>query len=231
MNYVIENRHPTPLGKRCATTPHRSVESQAVCWLFRPYSGYNIAVGSPVRVLNIHERELPVSAERVGALIDSLSSREDALWPRQSWPRMAFDRPLSVGAVGGHGPVRYFVEAYTPGRSIRFCFTGPRGFDGYHEFAVLSLSAQSCVLRHTLEMTTRGPAVLSWPIAFRPMHDALLEDSLALAQASLGQPPRVQKWSAWVRVVRCLVSKGKSRAQVSPKPPLVRTATGQPGRL
>ncbi|UNO43730.1 DUF2867 domain-containing protein [Streptomyces sp. MST-110588] len=38
---------------------------------------------------------------------------------------MRFDRPLGVGAYGGHGPVRYRVSAYDPGRRIRFDFTSP----------------------------------------------------------------------------------------------------------
>jgi hypothetical protein len=80
-----------------------------------------------MKVINVHERELQADLEKVGALIDSLSSLEDALWPISSWPRMEFDLPLSVGATGGHGPVRYFVESYTPSQAIRFRFTGPKG--------------------------------------------------------------------------------------------------------
>jgi len=166
-----------------------------------------------VKILNIHERALPAPPERVGALIDSLSSRADRLWPGESWPRMKFDRPLGVGAAGGHGPVRYFVEAFAPGRSIRFRFTGPRGFDGYHGYEIVDLGARGCLLRHTLEMTTSGTASLSWPIIFCPMHDALLEDSLALAEASLGQPPRIRKWTVWVKVLRWLISGGRLPAQ------------------
>lgn len=173
-----------------------------------------------MRIVNIHERELPVSSTRAGVLIDSLSSREDALWPKQSWPRMEFDRQLSVGAVGGHGPIRYFVEAYAPGQSITFRFTRPKGFNGYHGYEIVESSAQSCVLRHTLEMVTHGAAIVSWPIVFRPMHDALIEDSLALAQVSLGQVPHVQQWSTWVRVLRWMVSKGRARAQVMSSPSL-----------
>ncbi len=169
-----------------------------------------------MNVLNIHERKLNVPAARVGALIDSLSSRADALWPKQTWPRMEFDRILSVGAVGGHGPVRYFVEEFTSGRSIKFRFTGPRGFNGYHGYGVLNSSVQSCILRHTLEMATQGPAIIFWPLVFRPLHDALLEDSLGWAQASLGEFPHVQKWSMWVKVLRWCVSNGRSRLQVTP---------------
>lgn len=169
-----------------------------------------------MKVVNIHERELLAPLERAGALIDTLSSQEDALWPGGNWPRMEFDRPLQVGAVGGHGPIHYFVEAYTPGRSIRFQFTGPIGFDGHHGYEVVSITEQRCVLRHAIEMLAHGPAVVSWPVFYRPLHDALLEDSLALAQASLGETPLIRKWSLWVRFLRWIASKSRSRAQATP---------------
>ena len=62
-----------------------------------------------MEVLNIHEREIDATYEQVGALIDSLSSEEDCLWPNHSWPRMKFDRPLGIGADGGHirGQISY----------------------------------------------------------------------------------------------------------------------------
>jgi len=63
-----------------------------------------------MKVLNIHERELSATYEQVGALIDSLSSQEDCLWPNHSWPCMKFDRPLGIEADGGHGPIGFFVE-------------------------------------------------------------------------------------------------------------------------
>jgi hypothetical protein len=67
-------------------------------------------------VVNVHERMLDASITEIGKLIDTLASAEDKLWPRDRWPAMKFDRPLSVGAVGGHGPIRYTVESYQPGR-------------------------------------------------------------------------------------------------------------------
>lgn len=169
-----------------------------------------------MEILNIHERELEMDPVRIGALIDSLSSKEDRLWPRHVWPRMAFDRPLGVGATGGHGPIRYFVEEYTPGQSIRFRFTGPKGFDGFHGFEIVSDPEQRVTLRHTLKMSAHGRALLSWPLVFRPMHDALIEDSLAVAQASLGLAPTIQAWSLWVKILRCVVSGGRARPQATP---------------
>jgi hypothetical protein len=175
-----------------------------------------------MHVRNVHERRFPTTG-LVGSLIDSLASEQDALWPTDSWPRMKFDRPLQVGAVGGHGPIRYVVEAYHPQESIRFRFTGPRGFDGTHGYEVDASDAETVVLRHTLEMTTRGPAVLSWPLMFRPLHDALIEDSLATAEASLGYPPTLQPWSRWVRFVRWVMSRGRARLQVTPSRRMQRT--------
>ena len=169
-----------------------------------------------MEVLNVHERVLESEPVQVGELLDSLSSQEDRLWPRHTWPRMEFDRPLGVGATGGHGPIKYFVEEYTPGRSIKFRFTGPEGFDGFHGYEIISTSKKSTILRHTLKMNTKGLAVLSWPLVYRPLHDALLEDSLATAQVSLGLDPQIQTWSFWVRVLRWFVSGGKARSQVTP---------------
>jgi hypothetical protein len=180
-----------------------------------------------LKVRNVHERELRASSQQVGALIDSLSSRDDAMWPKQSWPRMALDRPLGTGAVGGHGPVRYVVEAYAPGQSIRFGFTGPRGFDGHHGLEIVPRTATHCVLRHTILMTTRGAALVMWPLVFRPLHDALLEDALAVAQASLGQTPLVRPWSLWVKVLRWLVSRGRTSPQFTPEPALQQPASAR----
>jgi hypothetical protein len=182
-----------------------------------------------MKVLNVHERELQAGPDRVGALVDSLASRDDVLWPKHAWPRMEFDRALSVGARGGHGPIRYFVEAYVPGESIKFRFTGPKGFDGFHGYERIKTTADTVVLRHTLEMTTHGLAVLSWPVVYRPLHDALIEDSLATAEASLGNTPQIQPWSWWVCLLRWVVSRGKGGAQVTPNQRLQGTpANGRP---
>lgn len=166
-----------------------------------------------MQVLNIHERELEVSPLQIAELIDSLASRKDLLWPKHLWPRMELDHSLGVGAKGGHGPIRYFVEEYAPGKSIKFRFTGPKGFDGFHGYEILGGPQQPLILRHTLKMNTHGPAILSWPLVYRPLHDALIEDSLATAQISLGLTPEIQAWSLRVKMLRWLVSGGKARSQ------------------
>jgi hypothetical protein len=156
-------------------------------------------------VRNVHERVLPGTAAEAGALLDTLASRSDALWPGDRWPAMRFDKPLGVGASGGHGPVRYVVDRYEPGRLVRFRFTSPRGFHGTHSLVVLESSGSSAVLRHELTMTTRGCARLSWPLVFRPLHDALIEDALDRASAALGQASAPRAWSVRVRVLRWIL--------------------------
>lgn len=153
-------------------------------------------------VVNTHEREISATSEEVGALIDSLGSQNDRLWPRAAWPALRLDRPLGVGAAGGHGPVRYHVTSYEPARRVEFQFTEPRGFHGTHCFSVVERVGRDPVLRHELTMKVRGIALLSWPLFFRPLHDALIEEGLDLAQSQWGNPIRRHRRSLWTRILR-----------------------------
>lgn len=157
---------------------------------------------------NVHQRHLHANAGAVGALLDSLSTKHDRLWPRRQWPAMRLDGPLGVGAAGGHGPVRYVVDAYEPGRFVRFRFTGPAGFHGHHGFTVSDVEDDAgVVLRRELMMTVTGLARVTWPLTFRPLHDALIVESLDGAASEVGHPPEVPaKRSLWVRLLRSVMS-------------------------
>ncbi|MBB6121257.1 SRPBCC family protein [Nocardiopsis algeriensis] len=158
----------------------------------------------PVR--NAHERLLPAPPERVGELLDGLASDGDRLWPRDDWPAMRLDKPLGAGARGGHGPVRYTVEEYEPGRRVRFRFRSPRGFDGHHEFAVRP-GPGGAVLSHLITMRLRGSAMLLWSLFFRPLHDALLEECLDRAERALTGTVRTPaRRSPHVRFLRRLAA-------------------------
>jgi hypothetical protein len=165
-----------------------------------------------LRVTNVHRRRIPRSPAEVGRLIDSLASDQDRLWPRALWPAMRFDRPLGVGADGGHGPIGYTVVAYEPAQRIRFHFTRPAGFDGWHELEALP-DGDGTHLCHTIEMNTTGPALLTWPLAIRWLHDACLEDAFATAEISLGLAPTIVPWSPWVRLLRWAMTGGNARPQ------------------
>jgi len=162
-------------------------------------------------IRNVHERPLAASADAVGALVDSLSSRDDRLWPVSDWPRLRLDRPLGVGADGGHGPVRYAVASYDPGRAVGFRFNRPAGFRGGHRFSVEPTGDATCVLRHELEMTVHGAARLTWPLFYRPLHDALLEEAFDRASAATGSAYAPARRSWWVRLLRAPWGRRKRR--------------------
>jgi hypothetical protein len=155
-----------------------------------------------MHIRNLHSRWFSATADRVGALLDTLASEDDLLWPRDAWPAMRLDRGLTVGAEGGHGPIRYRVEAYEPSRSVRFRFTAPDGFRGSHTLVVRERDG-GAILEHLLEMEATGAALLSWPLVFRPLHDALLEDALDRCELALtGSVRAPSRWSPYVRVLR-----------------------------
>ncbi len=166
-----------------------------------------------VRILNRHETLLAADAASVGGLLERLASVDDPLWPRRVWPAMRLDRPLSVGAAGGHGPIRYRVKSIEPGQRITFRFTGPRGFDGGHTLSVEALGPRLTRLTHVIDMRIHGPALLTWPLVFRPLHDALIEDAMAVAEVRAGMPPGMRPWSAYVRALRWLMTAGRARSQ------------------
>jgi hypothetical protein len=159
-------------------------------------------IAAAMRVFNVHHRDFPRAPAAVGELIDTLASDNDRLWPGDDWPPMRFPGGLRVGAEGGHGPIRYRVEVQEPGRSVRFRFLAPAGFEGFHEFRVTEATPGSARLEHRIEMQLTGAAVLQWTLMIRALNDALLEDSLNRAAIALGCAIEARPWSAWVRVVR-----------------------------
>lgn len=161
-------------------------------------------------IVNVQSRVLNAPAADVGPLIDSLASANDRLWPHDRWPPMEFDRPLGVGADGGHGPVRYVVESYEPGRSVQFRFTAPEGWHGSHRFEIEEAGPNKAALRHIIEMRTTGLSRLTWFLVFRPMHDALMEDALDRAETYTSGHPAERDWSPWVRMLRWALGRTQS---------------------
>ncbi|GHJ04545.1 MULTISPECIES: SRPBCC family protein [Streptomyces] len=155
-----------------------------------------------IALLNVHERPLPAPPESVGALLDSLGCPDDRLWP-PGWPELRFQGPPAVGVPGGHGPISYVVSHYVPGRWIRFRFTGPRGFEGFHEFSVESLGEGRSLLRHTLVVRPYGWRWLAWPVVVRPVHDAVFGQVLERAERALtGRTVRPAGRGWYARVLR-----------------------------
>jgi hypothetical protein len=153
---------------------------------------------------NVHQREYPVPPTRLGELLDTVAGDHDRLWPNR-WPPITFDGPLAVGARGGHGPIRYTVSDYRPGRRVEFQFDPRLGMHGSHVIEVIpGTNPNHSTLRHVLvaRPTIRGR--LRW-LAIRPLHDALLEDLLDRAGHDVCASTRTTHWSVWVRLLRALL--------------------------
>ncbi|WP_412752125.1 DUF2867 domain-containing protein [Krasilnikovia sp. M28-CT-15] len=138
-----------------------------------------------VLINNVHQREFPVAADKVGRLLDLLGSTADPLWPAPTWQPMRFDRPLGIGASGGHGAIRYRVTDYRPGRLVEFTFAPSTGIDGTHVFEVEPTGPDTTVLRHRLTGRLTGPMRLLWPLLVRTLHDTVLEHLLDNAEHAL----------------------------------------------
>lgn len=116
---------------------------------------------------------------------------------------MRLDAELSRGSKGGHGPIRYSVSRHEPGCRVAFEFHGPPGLVGEHRFELEDADDRTVRLRHVIEGRAKGRMLLAWPVMFRPLHDALLEDALDRAESEVGRAPsHPRPWSSWVRVLR-----------------------------
>jgi hypothetical protein len=158
-----------------------------------------------MKIYNRHERKIQATATEVGVLLDTLSGPADQLWPVEDWPPMKFDALLQEGARGGHGPVRYCVTEYAPGRRVVFLFdadglTG--GLDGRHFFEVVP--RRDCTLiRHVVDADCGLRMWAKWRVLIGPMHDALIEDAFDRVEQKLhGGFTKRFRWSPWVRFLR-----------------------------
>lgn len=154
-------------------------------------------------IRNVHERHIDAPVGVTGRLLDGLGRDEDRLWPSPAWVPMRLDRPVQVGAAGGHGPIRYEVTEYEPGRRVRFQFHPGVGALGFHELRVEPLGPKRSRVTHELVATTSGSMRVLWPLAVRWLHDAVLEDLLDNAEReSTGIARTPSSWSRWVRFLR-----------------------------
>ncbi|MGW7487802.1 DUF2867 domain-containing protein [Streptomyces sp. NPDC054786] len=173
-------------------------------------------------VREVHARTVPAPAATVGALLDRLGGEDDPLFPTPAWPPMRFDRPLGVGADGGHGFVRYRVAAYEPGRRLRFDFTD--GGTGWHEATVHPLGPGSCRVEHVLESQLPLFRRLMWSLAIRPVHGTVVEELLDnIERAATGRVSAPARRSARVRLLHRLLW---DRPRAVPLPGTARLAHG-----
>jgi hypothetical protein len=172
-------------------------------------------------VHNVHERLVPAPVERVGPLLDRLGGPADVLWPSPAWEPMVLDRPVAVGASGGHGSIRYRVTAHEPGRRIELTLAPGQGLDGRITVTADPVGPDRTRVRIAAAGRLGGVMRLAWPLGVRWAHDAVLDELLDNAERAVGhEPARPARRSAWVRLLRALETP-RAHATTPPRTPLL----------
>tara|TARA_B100001059_G_C17615062_1_gene466584 strand:+ start:151 stop:642 length:492 start_codon:yes stop_codon:yes gene_type:complete len=160
-----------------------------------------------MRVLNIHKRIINQPLHKLEKLLKTLATENDMVWPREQWPAMKFKQGLKVGAKGGHGPIRYFVEKNKPNEIFQFRFLKPHGFNGIHKFEMNELTNEKTEIKHTVDMDTVGKGTLIWFLAIRSLHIALIEDVFDKLENNFSETNKSTAWSFWVKFIRKQIAK------------------------
>lgn len=160
-----------------------------------------------MKVINIHKRVFHQSKDRISSIFDSLSSKNDQLWPYEKWPPMIFKKGLKEGATGGHGPIKYSIQNYKYGDFIEFNFIKPDEFIGIHKFEITAIDTEKTEIKHTINMSLSGKGILTWYVAVKWLHDALLEDCLDKVENHFLNEKVKTKWNFWVFALRKMLEK------------------------
>jgi Protein of unknown function (DUF3995) len=175
---------------------------------------------------NVHAREIAAPVEVVGEILDTLGSSGDRVWASDIWMAepVVFDRPLGVGADGGHGSIRYSVVEYQPGRRVVFRFSPGGELSGSHGFEVEPVGPDHSRISHFLDAQISPwrrplvPILIGW-------HDAMVEtafDRVELeATGSLQRRTRIPRW---LRIAnRTEIAIGRARGKLPPRGGRART--------
>lgn len=164
-----------------------------------------------MKIINIHQREYRQSIGVITNIFQTLSSREDLMWPHEKWPPMILDQGLNIDSSGGHGPIKYYVSQYRPAVSIEFTFVEPKEFHGIHRFELSELGKRNCRIKHTIAMDVSIKGILLWYLAIKWLHDALIEDCFDKIQNQISNSDNIAKWNILVKILRAIFRKKKIR--------------------
>ncbi|WP_018622165.1 hypothetical protein [Spirosoma luteum] len=154
-----------------------------------------------MKVINIHKREIQQPPVELAKLFNTLATENDMMLATDKWPAMKFEKGLQVGSKGRHGPIKYFVTEYQPGKSITLQFD-MIGFNGFHKLAITELETTKTELSHVINMTTMGSATIKWALVIRWLHDAYIEDAFDKVENHFINDKKYSEWNLWVKILR-----------------------------
>jgi hypothetical protein len=118
----------------------------------------------------------------LNAIIDTFADDDSILWPVEVWPRDRFESKLALNACGGHGGTRYSVAEYVPGHFLKFEFTFPKSYHGFHSFRLTQVKNQQWLLEHNTFIKTNVWKWFLWVMLISPVHNALIQDAFDKAE-------------------------------------------------
>lgn len=163
-----------------------------------------------MKVKNVHRRIIGQTKQEIWEQFEKLSSKEDKIWPYRQWPAIRFNHGLKVGSQGGHGPIRYTIIKKSFKDGVLFKFTGPKGFDGTHEFKILELEDSTVEVSHVINMATSGWDTYYWLFVVRWIHDALIEDAFDNLENLFSTAKKKTSYSIWVKCLRLIKPKKRN---------------------
>lgn len=173
------------------------------------------------KIENVHARDVRAPVSLVGDILDTLGSPADRVWASDIWlaEPVVFDRPLGVGADGGHGSIRYSVVEYQPSRRIVFRFSPGGGLSGTHGFELEPVGPEQTRITHFLHAHTAlwmrplVPILIGW-------HDAMVETALDRVELeATGSLQRRTRIPRWLRIAnRTEIAIARALGKLPPRP-------------
>ncbi len=158
-----------------------------------------------MKVVNIHKRIINQPKREVSGLLETLSTKNDKIWPVAYWPRMKLDNGLKTKSKGGHGIIGYVVEDYIFNELIVFKFSKPKGFHGIHKFEIIEDTDSTTKVMHSIIMNTKGRATLQWYFVLQWLHNALIENAFDAIENNYTNAKVFTKWNLWVKFWRFIL--------------------------
>lgn len=171
-------------------------------------------------MINTHRRVVAASPDRVWEVLARIGSPDDELFP-QEWGSVRAPEGIRGGAPLHHRGMLCRIEAAEPGRRLWIAFPPDHG--GEHGFTLTRASGGGTVVTHTLRVRQRSADRLSWFLAVRSIHNAVIEAALdnlerAVGDGTLARPARHRhRYAHLLRAVAVRTRRDRTRpAAVNP---------------